>query len=297
MKFKILVGMGVSLLIITAGTYMHTNEEFDFTDSTGGLNHLFFMLSGSKTAYIGKDFSLPDADIDVPVYDKYTLRQRREKGLPLTYGKTRTYFYGDHVAYLTFDDGPNKVNTEKILDILKQEKIHATFFLMGKNIEKNPDIVKQIYDDGNAIGLHSYSHDYKKLYRSPKTYTDELEKTEELIYHIIGVRPIISRAPGGTFGHFTRAYWTAVNDLGYIEVGWNALTGDADGTGRTSGQEVTNLQKQLVIRPYLNSHLVILMHDAVGHEATVQALPQIIKLLKNQGYTFRVVTTAIPPAW
>ena len=105
-------------------------------------------------------------------------------------------------------------------------------------------------------------HDYKKLYRSPKAYTDELEKTEELIYNIIGVRPIISRAPGGTSGHFTKAYWTAVNDLGYIEVGWNALTGDADGTGRTSGQEVTNLQKQLIIRPYLNSHLVILMHES-----------------------------------
>jgi len=297
MKFKILVGVGVSLLIIAAGAYMHTDEEFDFADSTGEFNHLFSMLSETKAAYIGQNFSLPDADSNVPVYDKYTLKQRREKGLPLTYGKTREYFYGDHVVYLTFDDGPNKDNTDKILDILEKEKIHATFFLMGKNIEKNPDIVKRIYEDGDAIGLHSYSHDYKKLYRSPRAYTDELEKTEELIYNIIGVRPIISRAPGGTSGHFTKAYWRAVNDLGYIEVGWNALTGDADGTGRTAGQEVTNIQKQLVIRPYLNSHLVILMHDAVGHEATVQALPQIIKLLKSQGYTFRVVTTAIPPAW
>lgn len=80
-------------------------------------------------------------------------------------------------------------------------------------------------------------------------------------------------------------------------MGWNSLTGDADGTGKTAGKEVENIKKQLALRPYLHSHLVILMHDASGHQATVEALPELIKLLKSQGYTFRVVTTAIPPSW
>jgi peptidoglycan/xylan/chitin deacetylase (PgdA/CDA1 family) len=302
MKHKFILGISAALLVAVMGTYVYS-LKLNSMDGAGKaiqpteIAKTILPSVKPKIAYIDKDFKLPDVKNELPVYDKYTLRQRQEKGLPITYGKTREYFYGDHVAYLTFDDGPNKENTEKILTILKQEKIHATFFLMGKNIEANPQVVKHIYEEGNAIGIHSYSHEYKKLYSSPKVYTDELQKTEELIYNVIGVRPIITRAPGGTAGHFTKAYWTAINDLGYIEVGWNSLTGDADGTGRTSGQELTNVQKQLAMRPYLNSHLVVLMHDAKGHEATVKALPQIIRFLKDQGYTFRVITTAIPPSW
>ena len=175
--------------------------------------------------------------------------------------------------------------------------IFELFFLIGQNVIRYPDVVKKIYQSGNAIGVHSYTHDYKKIYVSPKAYTDELLQTEEEIYKILGVRPIISRAPGGTEGHFTKDFWTAINNIGYIEVGWNALTGDADGTGKTADKEVENIKQQLQLRPYLHRHLVILMHDAYGHGATVDALPDIIHLLKGQGYTFRVVTTAIPPSW
>lgn len=261
-----------------------------------------FGLPAADTAQVvklDKDFVLPPADNALPVYDAYTLQQRRERGLPLTYyrGTEREYYYGDHVVYLTFDDGPNKENTQKILDILKSEDVRATFFLVGKNVENNPQTVKRIYQEGHAIGLHSYSHDYAKLYASAQAYTDEMEKTEQRIYQILHVRPIISRAPGGTAGHFTAAHWQAVRDLGYIEVGWNALNGDADGSGKTSSQELENIRSQLEKRPYLNTHLVILMHDSAGHGATVNSLPDVIHLLKEKGYTFRVVTPAIPPSW
>lgn len=297
-KYKVIAGLVLVCILVAAGLALHKGDL-----PVESVNSRIKTLAGSITksrpdvAYIGDDFSLPAIDNDKPVYDKYTIKQRQEKGLPLTYGKTREYFYQNHVAYLTFDDGPNQANTTKILDILRKEHIHATFFLVGRNVKQYPEVVRQVYQSGNAIGIHSYSHDYKKIYTSPQAYTGELLQTEQLIYDIIHVRPVISRAPGGTSGHFTPAFWKAINDIGYIEVGWNALTGDADGTGKTASKEVENLRRQLVIRPYLNTHLVILMHDAAGHEATVQALPDIIKLLKDQGYTFRVVTTAIPPSW
>ena len=250
-----------------------------------------------SVSYVGDDFSLPPADADRPVYDRYPTRERQAKGLPVAPPSRPEYFYGDHVVYLTFDDGPNQANTEKIMNILKQENIRATFFLTGQNVERYPDVVRQLYQSGNAIGIHSYSHDYDKLYASPQAYVGELLKTEELIYHVIGVRPVISRAPGGTAGHFTKAYWQAIGDIGYVDVGWNSLTGDADGTGKTAAQAVKNLRDQLQKRPYLHSHLIVLMHDAAGHEATVEALPEIIRLLKEQGYSFRVVTPSTPPAW
>lgn len=294
---KIVIGcIAICLLAVAGGIYYQRNQQHMAAQPT---DHPASSVIEQKpdVAFVGDDFSLPPVDNDKPVYDKYTLEERKAKGLPLTYGQTREYYYGDHVAYLTFDDGPNKENTEKILQILHDEDIHATFFLTGQNVRLHPEVVKEIYRSGNAIGVHSYTHDYKKIYASPEAYMDELLQTDMLIYHAIGVRPVISRAPGGTQGHFTSAFWQAIQKVGYIEVGWNALTGDADGTGKTAEKEVENIKKQLSLRPYLHSHLVILMHDASGHEATVEALPTIIKMLKNQGYTFRVVTTAIPPSW
>ena len=294
MKGKIIVGLLAICVLAGSGwlLYSHHGQHI-----AAAVQQQAASISHPDMAFVGEDFTLPAVDNDLPVYDRYTVQQRKDKGLPLTYGTTRDYYYGDHVAYLTFDDGPNKENTTKILKILKDEQIHATFFLTGNNVERYPDVVKAIYESGNAIGIHSYSHDYKKIYASPQAYMDEVDKTAGLIYDVIHVRPVISRAPGGTSGHFTKAFWQALNQEGYIEVGWNSLTGDADGAGKTAGKEVENIKKQLVLRPYLHSHLVILMHDASGHQATVEALPELIKLLKSQGYTFRVVTTAIPPSW
>ena len=294
MKGKIIVGLLAICVLAGSGwlLYSHHGQHI-----AAAVHQQAASISHPDVAFVGEDFTLPAVDNGLPVYDRYTVQQRKDKGLPLTYGTTRDYYYGDHVAYLTFDDGPNKENTTKILKILKDEQIHATFFLTGNNVERYPDVVKAIYESGNAIGIHSYSHDYKKIYASPQAYMDEVDKTAGLIYDVIHVRPVISRAPGGTSGHFIKAFWQALNQEGYIEVGWNSLTGDADGTGKTAGKEVENIKKQLVLRPYLHSHLVILMHDASGHQATVEALPELIKLLKSQGYTFRVVTTAIPPSW
>ena len=293
---KIIIGCIAVCLLAAAGGICYQRNQQHLTQTAG---HAVPSIVEQKpdVAFVGDDFSLPPADNDKPVYDKYTIAERKAKGLPLTYGKTREYYYGDHVVYLTFDDGPNKANTEKILQILKEENIHATFFLTGQNVRLYPDVVKEIYQSGNAIGVHSYTHDYKKIYASPQAYIDELLQTDTLIYNAIGVRPVISRTPGGTQGHFTSAFWQAIQDIGYIEVGWNALTGDADGTGKTAEKEIANVKNQMALRPYLHSHLVILMHDASGHEATVEALPTIISMLKEQGYTFRVVTTAIPPSW
>ena len=293
---KIVIGcIAVCLLAVAGGICYQRNQQH--MAQAAGSPVPSMIQQKPDVAFVGDDFSLPPVDNDKPVYDKYTLAERKAKGLPLTYGKMREYYYGDHVVYLTFDDGPNKANTEKILQILKDEDIHATFFLTGQNVRLYPDVVKEIYQSGNAIGVHSYTHDYKKIYASPQAYMDELLQTDTLIYNAIGVRPVISRAPGGTSGHFTPAFWQAIQDVGYIEVGWNALTGDADGTGKTAEKEIANIKNQMALRPYLHSHLVILMHDASGHEATVEALLTIIKMLKDQGYTFRVVTTAIPPSW
>lgn len=84
-----------------------------------------------------------------------------------------------------------------------------------------PQLIKNIFDAGHAIGIHSYNHDYKVLYASPNNYLSQMLETENLIHSIIGVRPLISRAPGGACSFFTKKYWQILKDYGYLNFDWN----------------------------------------------------------------------------
>ena len=109
---KIVIGcIAVCLLAVAGGICYQRNQQH--MAQAAGSPIPSIIEQKPDVAFIGDDFSLPPVDNDKPVYDKYTLAERKAKGLPLTYGKTREYYYGDHVVYLTFDDGPNKANTEK----------------------------------------------------------------------------------------------------------------------------------------------------------------------------------------
>lgn len=229
-----------------------------------------------------------------PVYDTYSLAERKEKHLPTQLPKPTPYL-NEKVVYLTFDDGPDNINTPKVLDILAQEQIKATFFILGQNALHYPEVVKRIFQENHALGNHTFDHMYGDLYRNPAAYLAQLQNTDNAIRQITGVRPIISRAPGGTDGHFNQDFWNALKQNGYIEVGWNISSGDAS-TGKAADL-IENITRQINERPYLASHSIILMHSSQGHDETVRALPQIIKLFKDRGYTFAVVNPTTPEAW
>ena len=139
-------------------------------------------------------------------------------------------------VFLTFDDGPTKQVTPFILNLLKQENVKANFFLLGKNVVNNPDIVKQEYDDGHFIGNHSYSHKYSDIYANVDSVFNEYNKTEEAIQNAIGNKDfhtLVFRFPGGSKGGFyndIKAQAVAkLKEEGIANVDWNALTNDADG--------------------------------------------------------------------
>jgi len=228
-----------------------------------------------------------------PIYDIYTVAERANRNLSHALPAVTPY-YGEKTVYLTFDDGPDPDNTPIVLDILKANNIKATFFVIGNNIEKHPDILKRIYVEGHAIGNHSYNHVYRDLYKSPKAYIDQLQTTDTIIKNVIGVRPRISRAPGGSAGSFTKAYWELLKSLGYIEVGWNVSSGDA--STAKAPQIINNIAYQMENK-FLWSHAIVLMHDGRGHTETVAALPEIIKYFKERGFEFRVINLETPPAW
>ena len=192
-------------------------------------------------------------------------------------------------AFLTFDDGPSNV-TPTILDVLKQENVPATFFVLGSRVEAMPEMVKRIYEEGHYIANHGYSHVYSSIYASPQAVLDEYNKCNEAVKKAIQVPEYQShlfRFPGGSSGGPYATIKTEsiklLEENGILHVDWNALTGDAEKTNLTIEYEITRLQQTIANK----SSVVILMHDASTKNVTAEALPQIIAYLREQGYDFK----------
>jgi peptidoglycan-N-acetylglucosamine deacetylase len=191
----------------------------------------------------------------------------------------------EKVIALTFDDGPNEPYTSGILDILAENNIHATFFVIGKNVELYPDIARRMIEDGNVIGNHSNSHDANHALNFD-AYKD-IQAAQLTIYNTLGVEPHLYRPP-----HGKKTPWELdeIKARGYIEVLWNITTNDQ------SGRSPEFLANQIVSKAKPGG--VILMHDGYGtqhdvsksdKQVTVDMLPLIIKQLKGQGYTFLTI--------
>lgn len=197
------------------------------------------------------------------------------------------YFEEAKKVYLTFDDGPS-ILTPEVLDILKKYNVKATFFVLGSNVEKHPEIVKRAYDEGHFIANHSYSHVYSQIYSSPQATLDEYNKTLELIRKAIEVpnyNPHLFRFPGGSSGgKYDSVKKEAINLLkenGITHTNWNCLTGDAAGSNT-----IEAMWKELNETAQGDDNLVILMHDAGDKQTTVEFLPQLIEKYQAEGYEF-----------
>ena len=192
-------------------------------------------------------------------------------------------------VFLTFDDGPSN-NTNQILDILNERGIKATFFVLGSNVEKNPEMVKRMYDEGHFIANHGYSHVYETIYQSPQAVLDEYNKCNQVVRDAIGEQEYNShlfRFPGGLAGGKYADIKNQANDLllqnNIVHVDWNALNGDSETTSPTIEYEMQRIQETVGDK----QSVVILMHDAQAKKVTVEALPSIIDYLKGQGYEFK----------
>lgn len=195
-------------------------------------------------------------------------------------------------AYLTFDDGPSH-NTGEILDILDANDVKATFFVVGRD-ESYYDTYRDIVDRGHTLGLHSYTHDYDKIYASLDDFSEDVEELRNLLYDVTGVDCVYYRFPGGSSNTVSRVDMGEL--INYIEAeglvyfDWNALNNDAVCGSYTPEQLVDNIMKDAVNY----DDVVILMHDMDARHCTVESLQQLIDELRGAGYTLLPIDENTP---
>lgn len=201
------------------------------------------------------------------------------------YGKPAKLDKTKKVVYLTFDDGPSE-NTYKVLDILEEENIHATFFLVGSEIGKKEEAsLKRMVNEGHTIGIHTYSHMCDEIYCSVERYLDDFNTVYQQIYDITGMRVNIYRFPWGSNNRYGKRIKGALMDemqrRGFSCYDWNVDTKDS--IGRPSAYSIKrNIAKDLDRQ----TQPIILMHDSGINDLSANVLPDIIKMIRDKGYEF-----------
>ncbi|MFJ3310006.1 polysaccharide deacetylase family protein [Streptomyces sp. NPDC086549] len=183
---------------------------------------------------------------------------------------------------LTFDGGPSPT-TPRLLDILKGDHLHATFFLQGKgHIDKHPDIIRRIADEGHEIGNHTWNH--KRLTEiDADDARHELTRTQDAIEKVTGTRPVLMRPPQG---RTDRKVAKICRELGLAQVLWSVTAKDYETT------DSALITERVLDQTHRDG--IILLHDL--HKGTVPAVPGIIKALQQRGYTIVTVSQLLAPA-
>lgn len=191
--------------------------------------------------------------------------------------------------YLTFDDGPSII-TNTVLDILKNNDVKATFFVIGNQIDGYEDVIRRIQEEGHSMGLHSYTHNFRKIYRNHEAFLKEMYQCRDKIYETTGLSPNIIRFPGGSRNILTESYLDELHKLNFKVYDWNAETED----GLNPKVSPYRLYKEAIKGSNSLPYVMLLLHCDYMHKNTCKALPDIIKYYKNAGFEFEIITEDTP---
>ncbi len=200
---------------------------------------------------------------------------------------------GEKTIYLTFDDGPGPY-TAKLLDVLKKHDVKATFFVC--NHSNYNHLLTRMAQEGHAIGVHSASHDYQKIYASEEAFLNDFNTVHNLIKEKTGISTTLFRFPGGSSNMVSRfnpgimtRLAAEMTNRGYQYFDWNVDSMDAGGA-TTSAQVVRNVTGGAANK----SVSVVLQHDIKNF--SVNAVEEIILWGKANGYTFKALSSSSPTA-
>lgn len=199
----------------------------------------------------------------------------------------------ENKVYLTFDDGPSN-NTFKVLSTLKDHNIKATFFVTCNGGYNQGEVYKKIAEEGHAIGIHTASHDYKKIYKSVKSYLDDFHIVWSKVKSDTGTAPRIFRFPGGSINSFNKKVYKAIikemESRGFIYFDWNVSSGDGSKTTNSD-----SVYKNVITGLKYHKRAVVLMHDSGAKIGTADALPKILDTLSNENLNFDRLDSTVNP--
>ena len=200
-------------------------------------------------------------------------------------------------VYLTFDDGPSG-RTDTILDILELNHIKATFFVVGKPEAQYDLVYQRILEEGHTLGMHSYSHDYGKIYASEEAFTADLDKLTAFLYDKTGVESRFYRFPGGSSNTVSRTsmytFFKVLRDRDILYFDWNVDSYDSRTDVISADTIVNNIMRGYAKCEGLKD-VIILMHDSDDKRSTVEALPKVIEKLQATGNVrFMPITEETP---
>jgi peptidoglycan/xylan/chitin deacetylase (PgdA/CDA1 family) len=287
LKYKSVISITIITFIIffafIVGQKLHTQQVKE-KDISAWLNQQSLELMSimeNETAKDNADSSLTSTD-KVPDYTKMF------PDLYTVFDKPERLKKGEKIAYLTFDDGPSE-NTFKVLDILEEMDIKATFFIVGSAIhEEEEDSLKRMVHEGHTIGIHTYSHLCKEIYCSVERFLEDFNLVYQQIYEITGERVNIYRFPWGSNNRYSKGIKESLMDemerRGFSCYDWNVSAEDSIGKP-TAYSILRNIKKDLKTQ----DQPIILMHDSSINDLTVKMLPEIIKILEEKGYKFETL--------
>jgi peptidoglycan/xylan/chitin deacetylase (PgdA/CDA1 family) len=183
----------------------------------------------------------------------------------------------DNCIALTFDDGPDPVDTPRLLDLLREKNVKATFFVVGQRAALHPEIVRRAWDEGHLIGNHTWSHPPLFCFLSPRRLKSEIERGANCIAAICGTRPRYFRSPVGLRHPLLRS---ALQNAGLEYISWRVRS--CDTMIKNSGHLARRILAKAANRD------MILMHDRLpnGTQAMLTVLPDIIDELRHRGFEF-----------
>ncbi len=200
---------------------------------------------------------------------------------------------GGKVVCLTFDDGPSE-NTDKILKILDQYGVKATFFVVGQTGEAAQQRMRDIVAAGHTLAIHSWSHDYRKIYASVEAYLEDFYQLYQWIYEVTGTYAQVFRFPGGSInGYNAGTYQEIIAEMtrrGFVYFDWNVSAEDATSSPRPACEIA-----ECCLKGVGYDLAVVLAHDSVKRETTAEALPAVIEGYRDAGYTFLPLNTGVRP--
>lgn len=189
------------------------------------------------------------------------------------------------VIYLTFDDGPTK-NTDRILEVLAEKDVKATFFVTGHTDGASLERMREIVAQGHTLGMHSFMHDYAVIYDSVEAFLDDMYQVFVLIRETTGETPTVFRFPGGSINSYNSGiYQELMAEMlrrGFVPYDWNISAQDATSKPLAAEEIVENVFASAAGK----ERGIVLMHDGSSNESTAEALGTIIERFQEMGFRF-----------